>query len=167
MSERESHAVTAAVWIGSLVVVGGPTASLVGGAAMLGLDALPLAVDDRWIEAASALAGLAIGLVTATEVAYVRVHGWDVLQRGTRRRRLLRHGVLAIPALVLLAVLAATTLAMVRFLSVDSPAGVAVALASALVFGFVLLRVVRAFLAGRRAALDSEERRIASRILRK
>lgn len=167
MTERESRAVTTAVWVGSLVLVGGPAAALVWSGASFGLSLLPVRVGDPWLGIAGGVVALAIGLVTATEVAFVRLHGWAVLQRGTLRRRLLRHGVLAIPSLVLLASFVRIAAELFVYAPAGSAVGVLAALATTVVVLFVLVRVARAFLAGRREALDSGEARIASRVLRK
>lgn len=160
MSDRESYAITAAVWLGSLVVVGGPTFAVTSAA--LGAVTDPLTGPETpgiavlGLLLVTFLVPLAISLSAASETVRVRLHGWDELQRGSVRRRVLRHAVLAVPALAVLLFLGATAVEITTD-GFEDHVATSLTVLALLGFGLVLIlvRSARAFLAGREAGAES------------
>lgn len=99
MADRRSYAITAAVWLGSLVLVGVPTLAILSttrGAVLfeLGIDPGP------WLLVAIAFVEIAVSVYTVNVVTRVRLHGYRDLHGRSAIRTLARHVVLVVPAAV-------------------------------------------------------------------
>ena len=167
MSGRASYVGTAVVWICAFAFLGLPTAYVVG-AAIAGAFALAGVELASWFGIAAALLALLVGVKAADEATRVRLHGWQELHRGSFARVVVRHALLAVPAVVLLAFLVATAVGLGTSLrEIGSPLGLALFAAVVGSIAFVAVRTVRSFLEGRREALDGdEEQSTSSRVLR-
>lgn len=101
---RESYAMAAAVFVGSLILFGPLTYALFVGAPtiltdLLGIGSVMDGVLGNGIQVIAVLAAVEV----VTEIADVQLHGFDALNRGSRFVRLGRHlllGITVIAALV-------------------------------------------------------------------
>lgn len=141
MDVSRRYLVTAAVVFGALVLFVPLTYAVVVGAVatLADLVVAGAALPGVFWAAVHAFA-IVVGYVTAMEIARVRLHGFAELHRGTPRRRLGRHGVLAtvvlsaiVSAIGLLAAATRWGLANDSVVMLGLVAAVAIALAWALV----------------------------------
>lgn len=147
----------AAVMFGSLVLFFPLTAVTIIVAAdtvwILGTTTL---LQNDLVFAAVCLLALGFGYVTAMEICRVRLHGFDQLHRGTRPRRLARHGVLG-------AVAVAAAIALGRILldaisvgfANGDPEIIGLGVAGLLALSWVGVRSLSAFRAGTRRFRNS------------
>jgi|AntDeeMinimDraft_4_1070355.scaffolds.fasta_scaffold00944_4 hypothetical protein len=102
---RESYATTAAVFVGSLILFGPLTFAIFVGAATILTDFAGVAsvmdgVAGNVVQIVAVLAAVEV----VTEIADIQLHGFDALDRGSRRVRLGRHLLLAVTVLAALVV---------------------------------------------------------------
>ncbi|WP_217641990.1 hypothetical protein [Halostagnicola kamekurae] len=126
-----------------------------------------VAADTLWIVGTSALLqnelayaavcllALGFGYVTAMEICRVRLHGFDQLHRGTRPRRLARHGVLGVVSVAAAIALGRILLdaISVGFANGD-PEIIGLGVAGLLALSWVGVRSLSAFRAGTRRFRD-------------
>jgi len=153
MVERERYGITVAVFAGALVLVALPTAALLAGS----LDAILRAVGIARpppLQLVVGLLSISFGLKVATELTRVRLHGFAELHRGSPRRVLARHAMLAVPALVVIGYLGFLVVALAMEASRDANGLVVALFVATVVFFAVLVRgTLQAVLAGRRDAI--------------
>lgn len=156
MTDREHAGIVAAVWSGALVLAGVPTIAIVATAmeAALSTASVP---RPAWVQVLLGVVAVAIGLQVATELARVRLHGFQELHRGSGARTLGRHAILLVPAVGFLWYMGAIVFVEVaaEVEGLTDPVGVVAFGLLAPVFGFVVVRIGRSFLAGREAGLTS------------
>ncbi|WP_248516044.1 hypothetical protein [Salinarchaeum laminariae] len=151
MTDREQYATTAAVWVGSLVLVGVPTMAVVGRSANAVLSRASVPRPPVLLLAVGVLS-IAVGLTVATELTRVRLHGFASLHRGSIARTIGRHTVLLVPAVAFLWYAGVTVFSEIaaEVGGSASPAGAVGFGGVALTFVYVAYRCVRAFVDGRR-----------------
>ncbi|MFC4987128.1 hypothetical protein [Saliphagus infecundisoli] len=140
------YAITAAVLAGSLVLfVPLTVTALLGALETIGeLFGLEPATGG-----AVTLLAVALGYVTAMEIARVRLHGFDELDRGSWPRRIARHAVLAAVSLAAGVVLADLLVEGVAVgIGNGQPVVAAGAAASLVALAWVTVRSLRAFRGG-------------------
>lgn len=150
MTEREHYGITAAVWVGSLVLVGVPTMALVSTVigAVFSATTLP---QSPVVQLGIGILAVAVGLTVTTELTRVRLHGFNEFHRGSPARSLLRHAILAVPVVFVvgyLGYLVVTVAVHVRDRGGDWFVLVAFG-ATFATFVFLVVRIVQSFRVGR------------------
>ncbi|GAB3681484.1 hypothetical protein GCM10028857_05780 [Salinarchaeum chitinilyticum] len=163
MVDRESSVITAAVWLGSLVLVGVPTLAFLSATrrvvlSELGLDPVP------WLLLAIGIVEIAVALYTANLVTRVRLHGYRELHHRSTSRTLVRHAVFVVPAALVVGFVGYLVLAIGAYIEAEGGAGplTIVGFALAVVaFALLVVRSAAALWSGRmdgsRPGVDSPE----------
>lgn len=156
MTDREHTAIVAAVWFGAFVLVGVPTMAIVATVLSAAGSTAPVP-RSAGLQLLLGVVAVAIGLQVATEIARVRLHGFESLHRGSSARTFGRHAILLVPAVGFLWYMGAIVFVEItaEVEGLTDPVGVVAFGLLAAVFGFVVVRIGRSFLAGREAGLTS------------
>jgi hypothetical protein len=96
-SEEPSYLVAAAVNLGAVLLVGFPAAAITAAGASSLANLAGIAVPTA-VAASDGLLAFAVALFVGREAALVRLHGFGALRRSTSGWNVLRHAVLAVPA---------------------------------------------------------------------
>lgn len=104
-TSRQSYAVSSAVALGALLLFGPLTYVMVVHAAeILGIIAGGSVPFTGTLGLVVSVSAILIALTVVTEITRVRLHGVEVLSRGTSARRLARHILLVVPIMAALVV---------------------------------------------------------------
>jgi hypothetical protein len=136
--------VLGAVAIGSLLLIGPLTAGvLIGATQMLAHLTSDGLVGGQYV--ALVLVSAIIGVQVAGEVAMIRVNGYDVLQRGSSNRVVMRYLLLALPIIASLALIGRFLGMMVEWGLEGESIILALVSLVVLALGWVALRTVQAY----------------------
>lgn len=143
---------TAAVLVGSLILfVPLTTVTVLVAVSSLWIVVTGDAFPNGPVFATALFVALLLGYGTAMEICCVRLHGFDQLHRGTRTRRLARHGMLGVVAFAAAVALSRILLGAISFgLANNDPAIFGLGVAGMLALSWVGVRSLTAFRAGTR-----------------
>lgn len=147
MNYREAL-VLGAVSVGSLLVIGPLTAgTLIGGVQLVADLFGERLVGGQY--AVFVLISVILGVKAAHEVAMIRIHGYDVVRRGSTREMWLRAGLLTLPIIFALAMITSFLVSMAQWGLRGEPIILGMVMLVIGVLGWCAMRTVRAYRSAR------------------